>query len=263
MLGTTKLRARLRRSLLKSGVSGEITLHEAKKNVGAIKLLMKHDVYATFGIREVHQAIKSRKLTRSLATEIMATSLGISVERFKQRGPGFIEPTATANALAKMMDAIDEAISRDELILIATAHPGSMMSYYLDLADYIRMQGGQVYETPKPFLIAPYRWFDAIRGVHVLTDTGILHHTHDAEGFWRFIDAMPEKPQLVLADHGYAGAALNHGIKTAAIHDVDDPGIAVAAYLGLDIIAIPMNDNQLNIPTVAVIKTLLSDKVSE
>ncbi len=56
----------------------------------------------------------------------------------------------------------------------------------------------------------------------------------------------------------FAGAAINRGIKTIAIHDVDDPGIAVAAHLGCDVLAIPMTDNQLNQPTATVIDAVLS-----
>lgn len=260
MLITSKLRLKLRRSLLKSGVSGVISAHGAKKNVGSIRLLIAEDVYATFGITAVHTAVQSKIVTKSIAIEIVAKSLGITPERFRQKGPGFIDPKVTTDALSRMMDAIHVAIADDKLILIATAHPGSMISYYLDIADYIRDHGGRVYQTPEPFMFAPYRWFDAIRGVHVMTDEGILHHTHEAWSFWKFLGSLTEKPGLVIADHGYAGAAINKGILTAAIHDVDDPGIPVAEYLGETVIAIPMNDNQLNIPTAAVIKALLSEK---
>ena len=260
MLGTKKLRSKLRHSLLQSGVTGEIKAHGARKNLGSIKLLLKQDVYATFGIAMVHEAVKARTITNKSAIAIVAASQGITPERYQQAGPGYIEPSATAAGLDRMMDAIDDAIKSDGLFVVATAHPGSMLAYYQDIIAYIRDKGGRVYETPEPFLIAPYRWIDCVGGVHVLTDEGNLLHTHEAAGFYRFLDQIDETPALVLADHGYAGAAINRAIKTVAIHDVDDPGIPVAAHLGLDVIAIPMNDNQRNVPTVAVIEAVLADR---
>jgi hypothetical protein len=129
-----------------------------------------------------------------------------------------------------------------------------LASYYLYLASFVSTHGGRIYRSPVPVKIAEYRWIDDVNGVHMLTDEGALMHTHDSIGFDHFLNGLTEVPALVIADHGYAGAAINHGFKTIALHDVDDPGIPLAAHLGANLIAIPMNDNQLNVPTASVIE---------
>jgi hypothetical protein len=258
MIPTHTLRSAIRRVLISTGVTGVISIHGAQKNLGSIKLLLKQDTYATFGIAAVHAAVRGKAITETQAIAILAESLGITPERFRQKGPGYIDPQATYTGLGRMLDIIDAAIARGEMILVATAHPGSMLTYYLRLIDYIRDRGGQVYETPEPVLVENYRWIDSIRGVHVLSDQGNLIHTHEAGEFWHFLEQLPAAPGLVLADHGYAGAAINRGIKTVAIHDVDDPGLPIAAHLGLDVLSIPLNDNQLNLPTLAAIEAILA-----
>lgn len=259
MLVRSKLGAKLRKLLTQSGVTGEIASHDAKKNIGSVKLLIKQDTYATFGILAVHDAIRHKTLTMHSATEILAIALGVSVERLHQKGPGYIDPELTADGLRRMIMAIDEAIATGQLILVATAHPGSMLAYYQYLVGYIEGKGGRIYQSSEPFQVAKYRWIDEVGGVHMLSDEGNLMHTHDAESFGRFLADLPEAPGLVLADHGYAGAAINRGLKTVAVHDTDDPGIVMAAHLGLNVIAIPMNDNQRNVPTLRVIEAVMAD----
>lgn len=250
-------RKKLSAVLLASGVTGEIRNHGAKTNLESLSRLRKADPYVTFGIKVVEQAARKGKFTQMQLIGIMAESLGISPERFKQTGPGFINSELTGERLGQMMDIIDDTIAAGGTIVLATAHPGSLLGYYLRIAQIVLGRGGVLAATPVPVPVAEYRWIDAISGVHVLTDEGNLLHTHDSQGFDLFLQKLPEAPALVIADHGYAGAAINLGIKTIALHDVDDPGIPVAAHLGCDVLAIPMNDNQLNQPTATIIEALL------
>jgi hypothetical protein len=254
MFKALRLPGRFRKVLVSSGVTGEISAHGAKTNLESIDRLLALDPYVTFGIRVVEQAIKQKNLHRPQVIEVMAASLGITVERFNQPGPGYIDPGLTAERLHTALKLMHGVADSGGLVVLATAHPGSLASYYLALASFITENGGRVYRSNSPVKIAEYRWIDDVGGVHMLTDEGALMHTHDSIGFDHFLHGLPEPPALVIADHGYAGAAINHGLKTIALHDVDDPGIPLAAHLGANIVAIPMNDNQLNIPTATVIE---------
>jgi hypothetical protein len=52
-------------------------------------------------------------------------------------------------------------------------------------------------------------------------------------------------PDLVVADHGFAGAAVAAGIPTVAIMDTNDPALAVVALRGAEgLTVIPMDDNR-------------------
>jgi threonine dehydrogenase-like Zn-dependent dehydrogenase len=56
----------------------------------------------------------------------------------------------------------------------------------------------------------------------------------------RGLDAV----DLVVADHGFAGAATAAGIPTVAVMDTNDPALAVAARRGADLTVVPMDDNR-------------------
>jgi threonine dehydratase len=49
---------------------------------------------------------------------------------------------------------------------------------------------------------------------------------------------------LVVADHGFAGAAIAAGMPTVVVMDTNDPAFAVAAVRGADVTVVPMDDNR-------------------
>jgi hypothetical protein len=51
------------------------------------------------------------------------------------------------------------------------------------------------------------------------------------------------EPDLVFADHGFAGAAIEAGIDTVSIADVNDPALLVARHQGRAGPVIVMDDN--------------------
>ena len=63
------------------------------------------------------------------------------------------------------------------------------------------------------------------------------------------LDEAGKLPDLVLADHGFAGEAINRGIPTVAVMDTNDPGLAIAKKLGANLVLVPMNDNRPNVVT--------------
>jgi len=71
-------------------------------------------------------------------------------------------------------------------------------------------------------------------------------HTHSAGPMQRMLeaaDASGATPGLVFADHGFAGAAIEAGIDTVSIADVNDPAPVAAAALGKTRTVIVMDDN--------------------
>jgi hypothetical protein len=262
MLRNLHLPDKLRASLLKSGITGEISAHGSTTNITAINRMLKNDPYVTFGIDVVKDAVVAKQFTQGQMIEVMADALGTPSARFRKDGPGYIDPQLTASRLSEMIDQVTTAARKHSVFLVATAHPGSLTSYYFKLIDYIISNGGRVYRAPHLVKVADYRWIDQIGGVHILSDQGGLLHTHDAIGFSKFLAQLDTLPDIVLADHGYAGAAMNAHIRTIAIHDVDDPGIPLAAHLGEDVLTIPMNDNQLNMPTASALQAILDSRLA-
>jgi hypothetical protein len=51
------------------------------------------------------------------------------------------------------------------------------------------------------------------------------------------------RPDLVFADHGFAGAAIERGVDTVSIADVNDPALIVARAQGRTDTVIVMDDH--------------------
>ncbi|MCA1831950.1 MAG: phosphatase [Actinobacteria bacterium] len=82
------------------------------------------------------------------------------------------------------------------------------------------------------------RFFD---GVGVLADGANLYHTHHSWPMERLLEHSD--PELVLADHGFAGAAIAQGVETLAFNDINDPSLSVAKARGMTQIVVPLDDN--------------------
>jgi hypothetical protein len=93
------------------------------------------------------------------------------------------------------------------------------------------------------------RVVDSVNSVAFLSDTCAALHTHDSEPMALMLDDAEQQPDLVVADHGFAGEAINRGIPTVAVMDTNDPGLAVAKTLGANVVLVPMNDNRPNVVT--------------
>jgi Phosphatase len=52
-----------------------------------------------------------------------------------------------------------------------------------------------------------------------------------------------ESPDLVVADHGFAGAAIEAGVETPSIADVNDPALIVAKAQGRTEVVVVLDDH--------------------
>jgi hypothetical protein len=65
-----------------------------------------------------------------------------------------------------------------------------------------------------------------------------------------------DAPDLVIADHGMAGAAIEQGLPTLSIADVNDPALPLAQARGLTDAVLAIDDNlapRLFVPVTAAI----------
>ena len=109
--------------------------------------------------------------------------------------------------------------------------------------------GGVKLQTPlddgrldAPSTVNRRRRIRYLDGVAVLMGGADLLHTHESWPMDRLLDEI-EAPDLVLGDHGWAGAAIMRGIEVVCFTDVNDPAIAVAKADGLVDIVVPCDDN--------------------
>ena len=73
------------------------------------------------------------------------------------------------------------------------------------------------------------------------TDGHEPRHTHRPDAMRTMLTEAT--PDLVIADHGFAGAAIEAGVETVSIADVNDPALLVAQATGLTDVVVVMDDH--------------------
>ena len=149
----------------------------------------------------------------------------------------FIDPEAAVAALARHRDRLTPFLDRPGgRVLVATGHPFALLAHYGALARALAGAGTEVVRplqgergrvsTPdgRP---ASIRYLD---GVACLYQDAALRHTHRPDAMNAMLDELgtPDAVDLVVADHGFAGAAVERGIPTLSIADVNDPALPLA-----------------------------------
>jgi hypothetical protein len=152
----------------------------------------------------------------------------------------FVDPSFALAAVHHHRSALAEVAAARGRVLFATGHAFSLLPHYSGLARALGEVGCTVLEPlngqhhavrtaeGEP---ASIRFFD---GVASLVSHGALLHTHRPD----YMEAMlaelggPGSVDLVVGDHGYAGAAVERGISTLSIADVNDPALPLAQARG-------------------------------
>lgn len=178
--------------------------------------------------------------------EAVAALCGCSADPDDIHGPGFIDPERTLAELEMYARRLRDAVRRSERLLVSTGHPTGPLPFYLRLAraleegdcKLLRPLDGERLVTEQRHRGNRVRFID---GVGVLADGASLYHTHASWPMEMLLDVCD--PDLVLADHGFAGAAISRGIETLALNDINDPSIAVAKARGMTDVVVPLDDN--------------------
>jgi len=245
----------LERRLTKLRLAGPELSHTRKNNVEAVRRMVRGDSYATFGIRSVVEYVQSEDIDADDALKIVAGITKCSQDINYTEGRGYISPSSTIKGLKATAAAIRRVASEGGSILFATGHPGAMIDYYAELADLTRRLGGRVMDLAKGQIVTQgqdmdqVQVIDSVNSVAFLSDTCGALHSHDSRPMEMMLNEAGRLPDMVVADHGFAGEAINRGIPTVAIMDTNDPGLAIAKKLGANLVLVPMNDNRPNVVT--------------
>ncbi len=219
-------------------MAGTSTSHGAEDNLYKINLLLEHDDSTAFGMEYLLPGVSFEE-----AYEAVAYRLGYPPDAEETPGRGCIDPARTAASLLEAAERIQAIAGAGGRIALGTGHPGALLVYYLGLARWVEDLGGEVLTTEvrgHDEQDVPLDWAGP---VVVMGDGASLLHTHDP-GPMRRVLRQAGALDLVVADHGFAGAAIAAGIPTVAIMDTNDPALAVVARRGADVTVIPMDDNR-------------------
>ncbi len=225
--------------LLEAGVAGNRTSHGAENNLHKIGLLLELDENNTFGMEDL-----LRDVTFDEAYEAVSHQLGNPPDREETPGRGCIDPARTAAGLVEAGERIRDVAGSGGRLIFATGHPGALLLYYLELARWAQELGGEVASAKARGLYAKGISLDWAGSVGTLGNGAGLFHTHSPDHMRDVLAELGHEVDLVVADHGFAGAAIAAGIPTVAVMDTNDPALAVVAGRGADVTVVPMDDNR-------------------
>jgi len=222
-------REELERALLTGLVAGWAT-HPLDNVRGNAQMLLDHDPDKEFGLTGLQHGF-----TLDAILDLVETAAGAPIDRDARTGPVEIRPGPILETSAAAGERLQKAVADGERVVLATGHPVGLAYLYHELAAWLTTNGADV-RAPA----GGARWrerrldhdWEVIYwdNVAMLSDTREPRHTHWPFAMHRILEA--ERPELVFADHGFAGAAIEDGIETISIADVNDPALLVAKAQG-------------------------------
>jgi hypothetical protein len=229
-----------RAALISAGITGPHQSHQRAKNIAKIHALLAGGSEDEFGLSG---------LERYSAGEVLgflAELTGCSADIADVECDEVIDPDKTIAGIIAAAHRLADHAGHGGTLLVATGHPTGLLENHIRIADAFRQNGGKVLrlrEEERLPLLSRAREVRYVGGVGCLADWGQLVHTHSAAAMEALLDVEPW-PEMVLADHGFAGAAIERGIPAIAVMDINDYALAVASAEGKDVIIIPMDDNR-------------------
>jgi hypothetical protein len=229
-----------RAALVAAGITGEHRSHERSANLSKIRKLVNGDEGMAFGM----SGMAGRSVSEVLRSVSVQT--GCSPDSSDLDAVDAIDPEHTIAGVIRAAERLADWARTGGEVIFATGHPTGLLLHDLRVADAYAAAGGIVVRRGEE---ESFSFQDGnarvcyIGGVGCLAIGSSLQHTHSAAGMEAILDSHPW-PDAVFGDHGFAGAAIERGIPTIAIMDINDPAIAVAAAEGKDVVVVPMDDNR-------------------
>jgi hypothetical protein len=229
-----------RNALIASGITGPHQSHHRADNLSKIRKLVEGDEGMAFGMSGMTRYSVEEVL------EFVAKLTGCSANITDRHSEDAIDPDLTIAAIVEAAEHLALLAREGAGLLFATGHPTGVLLHNLRVSDAYRNAGGKLLRLGEEerFPLGTGRGrICYIGGVGCLAAGSSLTHTHSPVGMEAVLDSGPW-PDAVFADHGFAGAAIERGIPTIAVMDINDPALAVAAGTGKDVVVIPMDDNR-------------------
>jgi hypothetical protein len=177
---------------------------------------------------------------------LVSEASGFIPEEGATEGAFRVEAERILDACAAVGERLAEACRRGGRMILATGHPIGLMLLYTKVAEQLGQRGvelltpveGETWQDEEELGLLRVEYLD---GVAFLSDGSKAKHTHDGDPMRRMLER--ERPDLVFADHGFAGTAIESGIETVSIADVNDPALLVAKAQGRTETVVVMDDN--------------------
>jgi hypothetical protein len=225
-----------------------VTSHDRRNVRWKIHQLVAGDRTAQFGLTGLTPVggLSESAAAPTLETvlRLMGDAAGFDPDPNVLDGPMSVDPNLVLAACRGAGERLAEAATRGERVLLATGHPGGLLLLYQATGSLLERHGAKLLEPLDGFAFdhdGQRREIRYVGGVAVYTGGASMLHTHSPAPMELML--AESGPDLVFADHGFAGAAIEAGIDTISIVDVNDPAPVLARALGRTEHVICMDDN--------------------
>ncbi|KAA2264188.1 hypothetical protein F0L68_08075 [Solihabitans fulvus] len=185
--------------------------------------------------------------TTASVLAVMAEKVGVSGDPGHLSGQDTIDPLRTVAALDRLRDRLALAVSRRERVLFATGHPVGLLALHIQFASTLAERGCEVARIGAGLGFrredGKARDIRYVANVAVSGCDGNLEHTHRPDLMNLLLKEDVPRPDLVVADHGWAGAAAEAGLSVVGFADCNDPALFVAEAEGRIEVVVPLDDS--------------------
>ncbi|MHB9861561.1 phosphatase [Streptomyces sp. YIM S03343] len=239
----TPSRAELVDHLVKTRIAGDVATPR-ENNLNHYRRLANGERHFWLGVE-----LGDRWSDEQDVLAVMAERVGVSDDPAHRYGQDTIDPELTVDALERMAGRLRKAAEGGQRVLFATGHPGGLLDVHHATAVALRAAGCEIVVIPEG-LQTDEGYVRQFADVAVLEHGATLWHTHSGEPMHQILTAMEHAgrplPDLVVADHGWAGRAAQHGIDAVGYADCNDPALFLAESEGTLQVAVPLDDHVIS-----------------
>lgn len=226
---------------LEAGRVAGVATHPLDNVRGNARLLLEGDPDKQFGLTGLRDGLVLQDVL-----DLVSMGSGVVIDPAQEFGDVLIAPEPILDACEALGRRLALAAEGGERVLIATGHPGGLDLLYREWERLLLTYGGRVVKPADGVTWRDPRlehdWsIGYLSGVGMQTDGRVPRHTHWPDAMHRMLAA--ERPDLVVADHGFAGAAIEAGVETVSVADVNDPALLVAKAQGRTDVVVVMDDH--------------------
>lgn len=180
---------------------------------------------------------------------VMAERVGVNDDPEYRYGQDTIDPELTVEALDRLAARLRKAAEDRQRVLFATGHPGGLLDVHRATAAALRAAGCEIVVIPDG-LQTDEGYVMQFADVAVLEHGATLWHTHSGEPMRAILTGLEREgrplPDLVVADHGWAGFAGQRGLDSVGYADSNDPALFLAESEGTLQVVVPLDDHVLS-----------------
>lgn len=247
-------------------ITGAVPTDRAS-NIHNLRALAERDPYYTFGVD------LDQKWDEPSLLAMMHRRVGISDDPSFEHGQDRIDTGLCIAGLTRYAHVIAQVASRRGKFLFATGHPACLGLIYVPIIRALRARGCEIFsldrllgsDSPVTGTVLSVDGPDEgevrqVEGVLMRYHNGNLMHTHQPqymEAVSRRMEEAGWRPDLVVADHGWAAVAGRHGYRTIGIADCNDGALFVSAEQGEVEVCVPMDDGEPESSTWPIVRYIL------